>query len=64
MTELGKRSSQTMAPRGRDEVVDYIYSHQTARLSELASMMGMGEREARGKLKRYTSRGLVQELTN
>ena len=64
LTELGKKSSQTMSPRGRDEVIDHIYSHQTARLSELASMMGVDERVARGKLKRYTQRGLVQELTH
>jgi len=62
LTSLGKRLGSNIRPAGRDEIVDYIYSHGTVRLSEMAGICG-GEREARRKLDPYVKRGLVQELT-
>jgi len=64
LTELGKRVGQNISPRGRDEVIDYLYSNKTARLSEFASHFGTNERASREKLRKYIGRGLVQELTS
>lgn len=64
LTELGKRTGQNISPRGRDEIVDFIYSNKTVRLSELAGIMGISNNQARGRMRQYISRGLVQELTH
>lgn len=64
LTELGKKSGQNISPGNRDEIVDFIYSNKTVRLSELASLMGISDGEVRGRMRQYVNRGLVQELTH
>ena len=64
LTELGKKAGQGISPGNRDELIDYIYSNKTARLSELSGLLGIKEGEVKSKMRPYIRRGLVQELTH
>ena len=63
LTDLGRRMGSHPGPNNRDEIIDYIYSHKTARLQELALEIGKPERMAQRDVKTYVKRGLVAELT-
>lgn len=63
LSELGKRRGSDIKPSGRDELIDYIYRNRTARLGEIASLLGTDEIGARQALRPYVKRGLIQELT-
>ena len=63
LTELGKREGRDIAPRGRDHIIDHLFSHQTARLSEISSLIGKSDIETRHTLRPYIKRNLIQELT-
>ena len=63
LTDLGRKMGSHPGPRNRDEVIDFIYSHKTARLGELSLELGRPERQAQRDLKDYVKRGLVAELT-
>ena len=63
LTDLGRRMGSRPGPNNRDEIIDYIYNHKTARLQELALEIGKPERMAQRDVKTYVKRGLVAELT-
>ena len=63
LTDLGRRLGSHPGPRNRDEIIDYIYNHKTAGLSELSLEIGKPERMARREIKGYVQRGIVTELT-
>ena len=63
LTDLGRRMGSHPGPNNRDEIIDFIYSHKTARLSELSIELGKPERLAQRDVKGYVKRGIVAELT-
>ena len=63
LTDLGRRMGSHPGPNNRDEIIDFIYSHKTARLSELAMEIGKPEKLAQRELKDYVKKGVVAELT-
>ena len=63
LTDLGRRMGSHPGPNNRDEIIDFIYSHKTARLGELSMEKGKPDRMTQRDLKGYVKRGLVAELT-
>ena len=63
LTDLGRRMGSHPGPNNRDEIIDFIYSHKTARLSELSVELGKTEKLAQRDVKGYVKRGIVAELT-
>ena len=63
LTDLGRRMGSHPGPNNRDEIIDFIYSHKTARLAELSMEIGKPDRMTQRDLKGYVKRGLVAELT-
>jgi hypothetical protein len=63
LTDLGRRMGSHPGPNNRDEIIDFIYSHKTARLGELSMEIGKPDRMTQRDLKGYVKRGLVAELT-
>jgi len=63
LTDLGRRMGSHPGPNNRDEIIDFIYSHKTARLGELSMEVGKTDKMTLRDLKDYVKRGLVSELT-
>ena len=63
LTDLGRRMGSHPGPNNRDEIIDFIYSHKTARLGELSMEIGKPDRLTQRDLKDYVKKGLVAELT-
>ena len=63
LTDLGRRMGSHPGPNNRDEIIDFIYSHKTARLGELSMEVGKTDRMTQRDLKDYVKKGLVAELT-
>ena len=63
LTDLGRRMGSHPGPNNRDEIIDFIYSHKTARLAELSMEIGKPDRLTQRDLKDYVKKGLVAELT-
>ena len=63
LTDLGRRMGSHPGPNNRDEIIDFIYNHKTARLGELSMEIGKPDRMTQRDLKGYVKRGLVAELT-
>jgi len=60
LTKTGKKIASSTLPSRRDEVLDYLYKNKSATTEELCMHSGAGS-DSRSTIRRYESRGLIQE---
>lgn len=64
LTQLGRKFASNSKPRGRDAVLDYLYTNHTASEDEIcAACGGLHQRGVvRTHIRQLANRGLVDEL--
>lgn len=64
LTRLGKKFASNSKPRGRDKVLDYLYTNDTASEDEICAACAAPQQRSmvRGHIRQMIHRGLVDEL--
>lgn len=64
LTRLGRKFASNSKPQGRDAVLDYLYTNQTASEDEICAACGGAHQHSlvRSHIRQLINRGLVEEL--